>query len=109
MKRLKRSLKIFACCMACCVAVINGSSLKAEAAVNPWSCEHNFVEMVSVVGHYTDTHVICECCNNVCTRYHDVVRIANYCTKCNYIEKQWVEDIVQTHSSAVCKEILGQK
>ena len=109
MKRLKRSLKIFACCMACCVAVINGSSLKAEAAVNPLFCEHNYVEMVSVLGHYTDTHVICDSCNTVCTRYHDVVRICDYCTKCCITTEGRVEDIVQTHSSDVCNEILGLK
>lgn len=109
MKRLKRSLKIFVCCLACCVAVIMNSGLKAEAAGNPWSCDHNIVEKVSIVRHYTDTHVICSDCNTLCTRYHYVVRIANYCTKCNWILKQWEEDIVQTHSSDVCKEILGQK
>ena len=106
MKRLKRSLKILACCMACCVAVIISCQDAVEAAVNPILCKHvNIGEGYSIVGHYDDTHVPCTKCGEVCTRCHEIVRKTTYCKDC-YISCYQDEDVVRTHSSDICKNVL---
>ena len=109
MKRLKRSLKIFVCCLACCVAMVGFASQEnAEAAVNPRDCRHQcLVTGYSIVGHYTDYHVPCSNCGDVCKREHNIRRTHIYCNHC-YLSDYYDEDIVYSHSAQICKDLLKE-
>lgn len=96
--------------MACFVAVIGFASQdKVEAASVGGYCIHqDYITGYSIVGAYTDTHVVCTKCNELCTRYHEILR-TSYCCKNCHRSTYYDEDLIRTHSANICKELLNLK